>query len=537
MEREWLEFASEKLMELLRSDDERDVATVTEGMNLFYQGAVEVTGTDKEVVFAEVYDVHRHEVEMHLLYPQLWRCPCDAPFLCRHQMAVFFSLYSDFFSVMEWIEEWKSRKRPALPKDLNIKRASEVFASQRKENAVLEKSYLAYKEFVANAFAEKIEHRLMVPGYVMEGQIEEYLTYIGKKAPIEREWKLIYRFTTLFFTLMHTIQILRLHQKQAHTVRVFYAFATDLLEELYENISPLSRQVRPFAFDDFVENLKDDIGKLLIGEQLLEYDCMDLYRELWNVLFVQSSWRKEELKRMTEERDALYPETKERTIYTIAVTHLLLLENRDEEAAAQLSELGADSVPYFFYWINGLSDKRGIPFIEFAIRYIREFLPKLGDYYARVDFVRTFTRPINSWCTKYNRMDLLDKFYRATLPHSYWNYASFLFEQKQYKKWVEMHIYSEIGIDMINSELIKKITAEEPELVLPLYFHAVQEKVSLKNRSAYKSAIRYLKKMRTIYKKVKKEETFERYLVYVQDSTKRLRAFQEELKRSKLIDV
>ncbi|MDQ7861559.1 hypothetical protein RCO48_12940 [Peribacillus frigoritolerans] len=55
---------------------------------------------------------------------------------------------------------------------------------------------------------------------------------------------------------------------------------------------------------------------------------------------------------------------------------------------------------------------------------------------------------------------MLEKFYRATLPHSYWNYANFLFEQGQYKKWVEMHIYSEISIDLISSESIKEVVSK-----------------------------------------------------------------------------
>ena len=150
--------------------------------------------------------------------------------------------------------------------------------------------------------------------------------------------------------------------------------------------------------------------------------------------------------------------------------------------------------PISFIGLNLLSDKRPLPFIEFVIAHVGAFLADMDDYYERVDFVRTFTRPISSWCYKSQRLDLLEKFYRATLPHSYWKYADFLFEQKQYKKWVEMHIYSEISIEMIGSELIKEVVSKEPELILPLYYHAVQTKVSLKNRSAYKQAVTLFEK-------------------------------------------
>ncbi len=437
---------------------------------------------------------------------------------------------------MEWVEEWKTSVLPPLPKEINIKRASEIFA-EKKEDGVLEKSYVSFKEFVARSFSEQIESNLQVPPYIMENRLQHYLNYIGKKEPLEREWKLPYHFTTLFCTLMRSLQLLRLHQKEPNTVRVFYSFAINLTEELIDMIQPLSRQARPFAFDPFIESLKEDIEKLLDGNYMLEFERIDLYREIWTFLFTASNWRKDELKRVQAELDTLYPETQERTAYILATIHLDLLENEDKQAVTWLSELKADSIPYCYYWLNLLSDKRPLPFIEFVIAHVGTFLTDMDDYYERVDFVRTFTRSISSWCYKSQRLDLLEKFYRTTLPHSYWKYADFLFEQKQYKKWVEMHIYSEVSIEMISTELIKEVISKEPELILPLYYHEVQSKVSLKNRSAYKQAVRYLKKIRTIYKKLKQEETFERYMQYVLDSTKRLRAFQEELKRSKLIDV
>ena len=120
---------------------------------------------------------------MHLLFPQLWSCTCGDDFICRHQMAVFFSFYGEVGSVMEWVEDWKKSRRPPLPQELNIKRASEVFA-ERMEEVTLEKSYSAYKEFVTSSFSEQIESDLQVPPYIMENRLQQYLNYIGKKEPL-----------------------------------------------------------------------------------------------------------------------------------------------------------------------------------------------------------------------------------------------------------------------------------------------------------------------------------------------------------------
>ncbi|WP_057911949.1 hypothetical protein [Peribacillus muralis] len=541
MERELL-LGGELLAEFLEAGNPDDSDVVNQGLQLYRQGLVEIKEEAADMIAAEVQDETRHKARLNLIFPQDGSCTCDSRFICRHQMAVFFSAYSDYASVSDWLSEWKAPKSESTAQALQqVKRASEILKQAEDKSITLDKSYPSWKQFVDVTFSEHVEPHIGEPNYMIENHIQTYFKRLSSKAPMEREWKLLYHFVTQFCTMQLTLKMIQLHKSQTQAVRVFYALAVDLAEELHETVQPLSRQARPFAFDPFVFSIKEDVAKLLDGGFGLEYEKIDLYREIWSYLFSNSSWRREELERIKEELPDKYMGTTERTSYSLAAIHLSLLENQDKQAIELLLDLKKDACPYIFYWLNLLSESdnrsRAIPFIEFIIANVQEFLADLTDYYQRVDFVRTFTTLISNCCYKLKRTDLLEKFYRATLPHSYWNYANFLFEQGQYKKWVEMHIYSEISIDLISSESIKVVVSKEPELILPLYYHAVQEKVSLKNRPAYKQAVRYLKRMRTIYKKTKKEDVFERYILYVADSTKRLRAFQEELKRGKLIDV
>ncbi|MCO0595912.1 hypothetical protein NGI46_00330 [Peribacillus butanolivorans] len=541
MERELL-FVGERLAGFLDAGNSDDSDVVNQGLQLYRQGLVDLKEEAVDTITAEVQDVTRYKARLNLLFPQDGSCTCDSRFICRHQMAVFFSAYSEYASVSDWLNEWNAPKNTTPAQALQqVKRASELLKQVEEKSIILDKSYPSWKQFVNDTFTEQVEPHLGAPTYVIENHIQTYFKRLSSKAPMEREWKLLYHFVTQFCTMQLTLRMIQLHKSQTQTIRVFYALAVDLAEELHETVQPLSRQARPFAFDPFVFSIKEDVAKLLNGGEGLEYEKIDLYREIWSFLFTTSSWRKEELERVKRELPEQYLGTTERTSYSLAAIHLSLLENQDHQAIELLHELKKEACPYIFYWLTLLSESdnrsRAIPFIEFIISHVQEFLEDLSDYYQRVDFVRTFTTLISSCCYKLKRTDLLEKFYRATLPHSYWNYANFLFEQGQYKKWVEMHIYSDISIDLISSESIKEVVSKEPELILPLYYHAVQEKVSLKNRPAYKQAVRYLKKMRTIYKKSKKEDVFERYILYVADSTKRLRAFQEELKRGKLIDV
>ena len=61
--------------------------------------------------------------------------------------------------------------------------------------------------------------------------------------------------------------------------------------------------------------------------------------------------------------------------------------------------------------------------------------------------------------------------------------------------------------------------------------------ISQKNRSSYKVAVRVLKKLRTVYKKLKRTSEWEAFFSQLLERHKRLRAFHAECERSKLIEV
>jgi sulfur transfer protein SufE len=59
----------------------------------------------------------------------------------------------------------------------------------------------------------------------------------------------------------------------------------------------------------------------------------------------------------------------------------------------------------------------------------------------------------------------------------------------------------------------------------------------VKNREHYKEAVRKLKKLRMLYKKLKRLSEWEEFLDILMTRTKRLRAFHEECRKGKLIDA
>ena len=88
----------------------------------------------------------------------------------------------------------------------------------------------------------------------------------------------------------------------------------------------------------------------------------------------------------------------------------------------------------------------------------------------------------------------------------------------------------------IGQNALKDIAAAAPEALIPSYHREISGLVEQKNRSSYKEAVKQLKKLRTLYKKAKKQDVWNRFMEQFSARYKRLRAFQEELKKGKLID-
>lgn len=57
-----------------------------------------------------------------------------------------------------------------------------------------------------------------------------------------------------------------------------------------------------------------------------------------------------------------------------------------------------------------------------------------------------------------------------------------------------------------------------------------------RNRKSYRRAVRYLKKLRMLYKKLKRTNEWDVFIVQIASLHSRLRALQEELRKGKLIN-
>lgn len=523
----------EEMQQLVNPQLPEDMVAVQRGLLLYRQGRVYRKTERDDTITAAVQDVTPCLVTLDLSFPTNSQCTCNQLGVCRHQMAVFFSSYSQIQSVSDWVQSWKNGKTHNGNIEMSLQRAKEFLLEEKP----MERTYCSWKESMEDAYQKQIVYFLDQPAYTLSTKWNSYLQRLKSKMPLESEWRLLYLFLLYFHTYTFTLRALKSENVSGSSRMFLEEEADELLDQLNYLMDLFNRSARPFAFDGFFDGLQKDMDILLEDYGELTVHSINIYRAIWTDILKERSWRQNALIRL--QNILKNTEVKEGICQTvlIAVIHLSLLTGRVEEVPALLKKLRPEDFPFISFWISHLDEQKSAIFLEYAIENIQSYLHYLRHYYRINQFIGQLSPYVRSYCAKTKQPELFEKYCEKTMPHSLTFYSRALLENGKYKKWVELYIYNNIDYKFISNDDLKLIQTHEPTLLLPLLTSIVSENIEAKNRQSYREAVRYLKKIRTVYKKEKKLEQWERYIHLIQTTHKRLRAFQEELKRGKLIHV
>ncbi|WP_042350952.1 SWIM zinc finger family protein [Bacillus massiliigorillae] len=523
-------FFGKELQEIVNPKVPEDVVAAQRGLLLYRQNMVYQIQEEQGTITASVQDVVPCQVKLDLTEPTNSSCSCKQAAFCRHQLATFFTSYSSIASVSDWIQAWKSEKNsPTITRNsLQLQKAKELF----QENKPLERNYASWKAFMEDTYTIQIGYNLYQPAYTLSSKWDVYFQRLKGKMPIEPPWKMLYLFVSYFQTYLFILRSIKKNEIKAYAQNFLEDEAQELVENMMYVMEQLTRISRPFAFDQFYGEIRNDLNELLNERGKLAQSSLDIYRAIWTHLLKEKTWRKEELQSLNEQLESNSNES-----LLAASIHLSFLTGDTANVTKLLSQLHPKDYPLLTYWIRYVDEQKSEPFLKFVMQNINAYITHAASHYKRKEIIQFLLPPIRKYCVNNKRMDTFEKFCEVCLPYSFVYYSNYLLDCGKHRKWVELCIYSNVELEYISKDEIKMIQDSDPSLLLPLYTSIVNEKIESKNRQSYRAAVRYLKKIRTIYKKQKKLEQWERYINQVQSSNTRLRAFQEELKRGKLIHV
>ncbi|MGP7819766.1 SWIM zinc finger family protein [Niallia sp. 01092] len=525
-----LNFCAENFNKLLDANNPASQKIVEKGLLLYRQGFVSQVKIDNNSIIGVVQDVTPVKVTLDLTFIQFSSCTCMSNGFCRHQLALFFYLLGQTGKVSTWLTDWRQPipKKGAL-KNLPLRKASDLLPkSDAKEPN--------YTEWITtfNEDFDAIIGKNSDKAYTIAEMYTVYIRKLKNYAPFQNEWKLLYLLIGKVYTFKKLLQLSNTLQHSTDTINRYYRHVYhDLLNGVVECINKLANFTMPFAFDAFLQRLKDECEDILTINTSITFESIHIYRVLWTNIFTKKQWQQEELARLTGKETAFFTEK-------VACIHLQILLRKDKQALETIRILQIDIIPYMIYWIDYFNSRKAWNRLE---PYIQAYTQPLKGYFSIInddfDYCHEFSmiaiKSIMPFCEAKNRSDLLEKTYIQTLPFSFEHYERFLYEKEYLDKWIDLLTYMGIDIDMLHHSQIKMLQQYDQSLLLSLYHRSIQEHIHSKTREHYRIAVRQLKKLRTIYKKLKRQQEFDRFFTITLERTKRLRAFHEECRKGKLI--
>ncbi|WP_214480809.1 SWIM zinc finger family protein [Bacillus sp. SM2101] len=527
---------AEKIKELLAPDNEKDRILANKGLLLYRQGNVYNVNVEEDVVRARVQDVTPFDVSLDLDFIQFSECTCTAEHFCRHQLAVFFSVYAAVDRVGNFLEEWK-RSRTKIVENI----ALSTLGTKKVIAKYEEKSIASWMDFFEKEYTSFLQQRSHDDNYFFASLYHRYYANLKGEAPTQLELKRLFTMHAGLTTMAKMNEHLTDISMSSYGMDNYVTpYIHHLVDDIIEQAELLGNVTLPFIFDSLLQESIERLHTLFIPINQFKYDRMTVYRVIWSKLLQKKQWVDLERAWLQTRLDERENEDKKADLYVIALAHMAFLDKNDEDAISLYSQLDdPTALPYSFTWLIQLADKKAWARMD---PWVYDMLTKLDEYISSshsYDQSRTMTRKILHLLADYssesNKDDVYVEAMEKLLPYSYYEFDDYLYTHEQYKKWVDLQILVGFAVDEHDRYTLKEIEEKDREVLLPYYHYSIMKMVKLKNRQSYKQAIKFLKKLRAHYRKLKRENDWNIYINKLATSHKRLRAFQEELRKGKLL--
>lgn len=523
--------------------------TIEKGYNLYLGRAVseegEMTGTSVFQVLVRD-KTGNCRVGLDCDFFDVSECTCGNAEYCEHMVAAFLKLYAmngkrpELF-VKQYVENWMAKpaqKPKAAPRsfmqDLNTPKTVKERAKRRQAETKLARltETSTVDEWHAY-FAQMWElhrERLLSEFYKTFPQLQQEMEQCAAQWP--RALAELYRIHMLIDI---GCRIEEMYKKAGTSVYHYYLVnlingATgEIREKLIEAVAKANREAIIDRYEARLEETAKRLHEQLCSGGQSAMGWLLLYRYVWWNLLRSTALRDKErarlqrtLKQMPERHDQIM----------LGLMHLHFMEGREEEALSMFQEQLHDPVP------------------EYAIIYLQYYLQKKETDKLRhwlmtlLPYLRGADQDLIEHCLEHyweglakltgNRDEPLEAMSRL-LPASYELYSDKLMKLGHYKLWIDLQMAMSFDPMELEEKDLRKIGAKHPDLLLPLYHQTIERCIAYKNRESYQTAVHYMAKLRDCYYKLRAAERWNEYIGYIREQHSRLRAFQEELKKGKLI--
>ncbi|NSL51753.1 SWIM zinc finger family protein [Calidifontibacillus erzurumensis] len=538
--------------------DIKDVKHVKRALSLFRNGAVYNVVVDEDTISAVVQDYKfKFHVNLEIDFFEISMCDCpEIDFYCTHKLAVLFYLFSLFDSPGKFFNRWKNGQH-YFPAQTHAKTSTPLTKNNIRPKTVNRpyqedslESWIAYFNERYEEFTKQREatysYMSFFQSYNLARDLFEiyYATLLDTPKPSSRFGEFLFQIhaaITVFEKILQT------------SFGVSYADTTQYLDKLISEIIDLIYISQKYvvecteADEKIIDKTPERMLDILFITRDFQYERFYLFQFICtnfmfkpNILknFIQNletrSKKEEKLKKLGKGNFS--------SECRLALAHFDFIYENDEKAINRLSTGPSNEVYFYTTWFKSLAEnkswdrfKKWLPFIE---KQMSAFIHEYEDHPLKSQLSSFYLFLIQEYADEIGDESVYIHTLQTWLPYSFFNFSSYLIEKKEYHMWTELMLYIGIPLENIDPKLIKAIESENRAALLPLYHNEIEECIAEKNRKAYQQAVKHLRKLRTYYRALKKEEKWNDYIHMLSTKYKRLRAFQEELRKGKgkLID-
>ena len=530
----------------------RDVAkhfgevTISRGFQYFKRGrVVKLTLPSERLVKTVVEGGDLYHVSIHLDAFPSSRCDCPVGYYCKHMFASILR-YADMHNrSIHTLINAKSVAGADAPKarsssyneakQLAAKKAADDLAQLQKQAKNI--AALSVKEwhewfalataplmqssrntqFINDALAAIYRHKPSLPAVVDAFFLLHAHLYVLGKLTKQPQDLSGYMYSYLAFHTHHA--------------------ASDLQGKIAQRIVQMAEAA---ALPDNAARARQTLVYLrseMLAETNDNHYYLQIYLQVWKLWFVPraeaSSACEDEIARIDEAPDAS-ADSPPSLALNVARAALRTFQGKDEEA---------------WRLLRSIDERTDIP--ETFLLELLDYLAHIGSWLRLADWLSEVAPLLNLrrassvrayseyWELAVRRLpeagprmwDCLV----SLLPHTRELYEAKLLETGQWRRWMDFQM--SMGSDPLEFRVtdLAPIEKNAPEALLPFYHHAVERYVLHKNRDGYKTAVKLLKRLAKLYKKLKREARWEEFLDAFVGRHSRLRALQEELRKGKLL--
>ncbi|MGL4521621.1 MAG: SWIM zinc finger family protein [Bacilli bacterium] len=521
----------------------RDDSFYQRAYAIYRDGQIYNAKKSKNGVLLTVYDEREHcERDVMLSVSQLTEstCSCQGTLPCIHILASFFYMYSSFYPLGGWRTALQKRQQQNLS-SLGVMKANELL----ERNAItrpktverlhsnrpivdVPQSLKAWRKLIDETINNRgtLAHTYyrFAEIYFIREVAEEVVLRFRVAYRELCESKPIYELYLLLTVAVHVNKAIIAMPQDTYNLRLIQTSLNNLMNEIRESCERFnSQKLTPEEQESMNEICCDLLSDQPLANELAWHGIAS---------FVGVSGTQDETLLFIEQHTS----GKQKQI---ASFWRVFFDEEDEDARALLKQLGGDGLTILHVILSVVHGNYGKERMLFWI---------LATGECAVQCVKTMPHSqelkdaINELLRFYSHLastlDIETEFFalcRELLPYSYNYYAHFLTLNDRYEEWVQLMVASGIEIVHWDKDVLKVIEQKHPELAIPHYIHQAEKLYAEKKRQSYHYANRYVRKIRTLCKRMKQETRYEQYVWSLLHRTKRMRALREELEGGNIL--